>query len=133
MNEIIPIDESNIISIINSQKTGFDIGKPFSRQIYLISARIAGAFYVDDIEDLLENIYEGSKLKFVREPENKYDKLAIIVKDPNGNKLGYIPREDNPILARLMDAGKLIYGTVKSKSDYDSGYIDIIMEIYMDD
>ena len=133
MNEIIPIDESNIISIINSQKTGFDIGKPFSRQIYLISARIAGAFYVDDIEDLLENIYEGSKLKFVREPENKYDKLAIIVKDSNDNKIGYVPREDNPILARLMDAGKLIYGTVKSKSDYDSGYIDIIMEIYMDD
>jgi len=133
MNEIIPIDESNIIAIITAQKTGLDIGKPFSRQIYLISARIAGSFYVDGIEELVGNISTGSKLKFVREPDNKYDKLAILVKDEDGNKLGYVPRDDNPILARLMDAGKLIYGTVKNIEKSVSNYIDIKMEIYMDD
>jgi len=133
VNEIIPIDESNIISIINAQKSGLDIGKPFSRQIYLISARIAGSFYVNDIEELVENIDIGSKLKFVREPDNEYDKLAILVKDPEGNKLGYVPREDNSILARLMDAGKWIYGTVKKIDKSDDSYIDIKMEIYMDD
>ena len=133
MNEIIPIDESNIISIINAQKSGLDIGKPFSRQIYLISARIAGSFYVNDIEELVENIDIGSKLKFVREPNNEYDKLAILVKDPEGNKLGYVPRDDNPILARLMDAGKWIYGTVKNIDKSDDSFIDIKMEVYMDD
>jgi len=133
VNEIIPIDESNIVAIINAQRTGLDIGKPFSRQIYLISARIAGSFYVDDIEELIENIDTGSKLKFVREPDNKYDNLAIIVKDPDGNKLGYVPRTDNPILARLMDAGKFIYGNVKNIEKSGDSYIDIKMEIYMDD
>ena len=133
MNEIIPIDETNIISIINAKKTGIDIGKPFSRQIYLVSARIAGSFYVDGIEKLVENIDTGSKLRFVREPDNKYDKLAILVKDPDGNKLGYVPRDDNPILARLMDAGKLIYGTVKNIDKPDNNYMNIKMEIYMDD
>jgi len=132
MNEIIRINETNIVSILNSAKSGIDIGRPFSRQIYLISASIAGAFYVDGIYELLDKILPGTKLRFVREPDNKYDKLAILVKDQNDNKLGYVPREKNPILARLMDAGKLIYGTVKTINN-DDDFINIEMEIFMDD
>ena len=132
MNELIPIDETNIVSILNSKGGGLDIGKPFSRQIYLVSASIAGTYYVDGIDELFDVITIGSKLRFVREPGNPHDELAIIVTDEKNNKLGYVPRKKNPILARLMDAGKLIYGTVKNKEDQD-GYIDIKMEIYMDD
>jgi len=132
MNEVIRIDETNIVSILNSAKSGLELGKPFSRQIFLISASIAGSYYVDDIEKLLDEMKIGAKLRFVREPDNKYDKLAILVKDQNENKLGYVPREKNPILARLMDAGKLIFGTVKSINNDDS-YINIEMEIFMDD
>jgi hypothetical protein len=132
MNELIRIDETNIVAILNSVKSGLDIGKPFSRQIYLISASIAGAYYVDDIYDLLDEMKIGAKLRFVREPDNQYDELAILVKDHNDNKLGYVPRKKNLILARLMDAGKLIYGTVKAINNDDS-YINIEMEIFMDD
>jgi hypothetical protein len=132
MNELIHIDETNIVSILNSKGFGLDIGKPFSRQIYLISASIAGTYYVDGIEELFDIITIGSRLRFVREPGNPHDELAIIVTDEKNNKLGYVPRKKNPILARLMDAGKLIYGTVKNK-ETDDGNIDIEMEIYMDD
>jgi len=132
MSELIRIDETNIISILNSGKSGLDVGKPFSRQIYLISASIAGSYYVDNIHDLLNEMQIDSKLRFIREPDNQHDDLAIIVKDHNNNKLGYIPRKKNPILARLMDAGKLIYGTVKAINNDDS-YINIEMEIFMDD
>ena len=132
MNEIVRIDETNIISILNTGKAAFDIGKPFSKQIFLISARIAGSYYVDNIQDLLEEMKEGSKLHFFREPENEYDDLAIVVKNHNKEKLGYVPREKNPILARLMDAGKLIYGTVK-KIENDENYVNVEMEIYMED
>ena len=132
MNEIIRIDETNILSIIASKGGGLDVGKPFSRQIYLISASVAGAYYVDNIHDLLAQIKIGSKLRFLREPDNQYDELAILVEDQDGNKLGYVPRQKNPILARLMDAGKLIYGTVNAINDDDS-YINIEMEIFMDD
>jgi len=131
-NEIIRIDDSNIVSILNSWKTGLDIGKPFSKQIYLISASIAGLYYVDNIDDILDKIKLESRLLFIREPENKYDELAILVKDQNGNKLGYVPRKKNPILARLMDAGKHIYGTVK-KIKNDGSFMDVEMEIFMDD
>jgi hypothetical protein len=132
MNELIRIDETNIVSVLNSSKSGLDIGKPFSRQIYLISASVAGSYYVDDIYDLLDKIKIGAKLRFVREPDNKYDELAILVKDQDDNKLGYVPRKKNPILARLMDAGKLVYGTVKTINNDDS-YINIEMEIFLDD
>jgi hypothetical protein len=132
MNKIIKLDETNILAVLNAKVGGLDIGKPFSRQIYLISASIAGAYYVDNIHDLLEEIEIGTMLRFLREPENKYDELAILVKDQNGNKMGYVPREKNPILARLMDAGKRIYGTVK-EVDNDDSYINIEMEIFMDD
>jgi len=132
MNEIIRLDESNIISVLNSLGSGFDIGKPFSKQIFLISATVAGSYYVDNIHDLLEEIKIGDKLQFIREPENQYDELAILVKDKNHNKLGFVPRNKNPILARLMDAGKMIFGTVKTVSD-DDNYIKIEMEIFMQD
>ena len=132
MNDLIRIDETNIVSILNSGLVDLDLNKPFSRQIYLISVSIAGSYYVDNIYELLEEIKIGTKLRFIREPENPHDELAIIVKDHNNNKLGYVPRKENPILARLMDAGKLIYGTVKMINN-DDNYINIEMEIFMDD
>jgi hypothetical protein len=132
MNELIRIDETNIVSILNSGKTGLDIGKPFSRQIYLITACIAGSYYVDDIYDIVEKINIGTKLRFVREPDNKHDELAILVRDQDNNKLGYVPRVDNPILARLMDAGKCIFATVKSIINEET-FTEVEMEIYMDD
>ena len=132
MNEVIRLDESNIVAFLNSGKGLQNAGKPFSRQIYLVSASIAGAYYVDGIYELLTKIRPDTKQRFVREPDNKYDALAILVKDQNDNKLGYVPREKNPILARLMDAGKFIYGTVKTINNDDS-YINIEMEIFMND
>jgi len=132
MGALVRIDDTNIVSILNAGKTGLDIGKPFSRQIYLISASIAGSYYVDDIHNLLGKMTIGSKLRFVREPDNQYDELAILVKDQDNNKLGYVPRKKNPILARLMDAGKNIYGTVRTINN-DDDYTNIEMEIFMDD
>jgi len=132
MNDLVRIDETNIVSILTAGKGGLVIGKPYSRQIYLLSASVAGSYYVDNIHDLIDKIKVDARLRFVREPDNRYDELAILVKDTNGNKLGYVPREKNPILARLMDAGKMIYGTVKALNNDDS-FINIEMEIFMDD
>ena len=53
-----------------------------------------------------------------------------------GEKLGYIPRRKNEVLAALMDAGKSIYARVCHLEDPEedlpvSGYMDI--DVYMDD
>ena len=88
--------------------------------------------YIDNIHELLKEMNEGTKLQFFREPGNKYDNMAIVVKNHNKEKLGYVPREKNPILARLMDAGKMIFGTVK-KINNDANFVNVEMEIYMED
>ena len=109
MSNVIKIDGSNIVNILNN-KGALDIEKPFSREIFLIEVHIAGTTHIDNIDVLEPKLTEGVEVQFFREPNNQYDSKAIVVKDKEGNKLGYIPKDKNEILSRLMDAGKLLYG-----------------------
>lgn len=64
--------------------------------------------------------------------ENEYDERAIMIKNENGDKLGYIPRDKNEILSRLMDAGKLLYGEVYDKELVGSWW-RIMIRVFLDD
>ena len=129
MSNVIKIDGSNIVNILNN-KGALDIEKPFSREIFLIEVHIAGTTHIDNIDVLEPKLTEGVEVQFFREPNNQYDSKAIVVKDKEGNKLGYIPKEKNEILSRLMDAGKLLYGKVKTKKKLGD-WIKIEMEVYL--
>lgn len=41
----------------------------------------------------------------MREPNNQFDEHAISVYTTGGLKLGYLPKNNNLILSRLMDEG----------------------------
>ena len=109
----------------NIQKTNSEISKfveflhndgeikAFLKDIHLITVHVAGRDYVDDIDEIFPNIKKGDKLDLFREKGNDYDELAILVKF-NGEKIGYVPRNDNEVLANLMDAGKELYGVVEN-------------------
>lgn len=101
--------------------------------IYLMTTTIAGLFYTDNIDDLLDDLHIGDDLLFEREPNNQHDENAIIVNNPNGEKLGYIPRETNTVFARLMDAGKKIFGIVKTLNDDDNYYDRVMVDVFMED
>lgn len=131
MANIIKIDDNNIINILNN-KGGLDIGKPFEQEIFLIEVHIAGTTHIDNMDVLEPKLIEGVEMQFFREPNNQYDTRAIVVKDKEGNKLGYIPRDKNEILSRLMDAGKLLYGKVKSKERIGE-WAKIEMEVFLKD
>lgn len=131
MSNIEKPTKNAIIEIIN--KVGnIELGKPFQREIFLIDTHVAGTTYVEDIDAIGENIVKGTKLNFFREKDNKYDQLAIIIKDEKGNKIGYVPKDKNEVLARLMDAGKLIYGIVEDK-EYIDNWLKIDISIYLKD
>ncbi|MHB1442941.1 MAG: HIRAN domain-containing protein [Candidatus Humimicrobiaceae bacterium] len=71
---------------------------------------------------------EGNHLIFRREPQNPYNNQAIMIMHLENNKLGYIPRKDNKIIANLMDAGKTIYGIIsKKKSAGDYGNYEVLI------
>ena len=70
------------------------------------------------------------KLDFFREPDNQYDKQAIMIKTVSGVKIGYVPRQDNMVFARLMDAGKLLFGRITAK-EKKGNWVKINIKVYM--
>ena len=60
-------------------------------------------FSYHDGPAVLDQLASGQTVRLVREPANPYDDQAIAVHTAAGHKLGYVPREDNQILARLLD------------------------------
>lgn len=64
---------------------------------------VAGFQYADGA-NLLGQMQPGDALLLVREPANSHDRLAVKV-SWRGYKLGYIPREQNTSISRLLDTG----------------------------
>ena len=112
------------------------LDRPFSRDIFLMKTNTAGCGHVDNIETHLKKMKPGQRLTLLREPENPYDKRAILVMD-EAFKLGYIPRKQNGILSRLMDAGKYLYATADDilcdPGDQDFPWEALIISIYLQD
>ena len=108
------------------------IPAPFVKEIFLLDSQVVGTGYVDDIEKKTEALVSGSILEFRREPNNEFDEHAILILNDKGEKIGYVPRKDNLVFSRLMDAGKLLFGKVKDKTD-KGGWLRITIEIYMRD
>ena len=84
--------------------------------LLVLECHVAGTTYrpyrLTDIEPYLAS---GGRLLLEREPSNPADTLAIAVYHPPRYHLGYIPRVDNQVLARLMDAGLLAQARLESK------------------
>jgi len=131
MTNITIVDDKNIVDIIHNPNM-LAFPKPFGQQIFLAEAHIAGTTHIDDIDAVERYLTEGTKLNFSRENNNEYDPMAIIVKDETEKKLGYVPRDKNEILSRLMDAGKLIYGTVYKKERIGK-WLKITIRIFLSD
>ena len=91
------------------QKTA--IALPFAQDIFLLETHIAGLHYYD-IKNLSTPLQLADALLLRREPDNVHDELAIIVLTVTAHKLGYLPKFRNPVLARLMDAGKSMVAEV---------------------
>ncbi len=72
-----------------------------SRQIELLRAFVAGYQYHRGAEVEHELLPEVP-LRLVREPENRYDELAIALYYKEV-RIGYVPRYHNSVLARLLD------------------------------
>ena len=105
---------------------------PFAKDVFLLESSVVGTGFVKDIEKKTEAVTPGCVLELRREPGNRYDDLAIQVLNDKGEKIGFVPRRENPVLARLMDAGKSLYCKVREVRD--RGYWPRIeIDIYMKD
>ena len=81
-------------------------------------------------EELAKYLNVDDRLNFLREPDNQYDSKAIVIKTVNEVKIGYVPRNDNAVFARLMDAGKLLFGKITSIETKEN-WVKINIGIYL--
>lgn len=108
---------------------------PFARDLFLLETHVAGLahYQVESVQDLL---VAGLPVLLQREPGNAHDDLAIEVLTQGRVKLGYVPKNRNPVLARLMDAGKLLVAEVASVGTWDgwgSDQIEVRLRISLRD
>jgi len=104
---------------------------PFVQEIFLLECHVAGTMF-RKLSDIESNLKPENILTFKRESDNKHDKLAIEIFDQEEHSLGYVPRKNNEVLARLMDAGKLIFGKIESVEKIDH-WLRIEVRIFMRD
>lgn len=97
------------------------------RTITLQRSAVAG-FQFHQGEQLWSALTIGASLTLIREAENRFDPLAIRV-EWNGQKIGYVPRAANEIVAGLLDRGERLLASIVSLAEDDNPWERIGMEI----
>ncbi|MDI9369342.1 MAG: restriction endonuclease [Synergistaceae bacterium] len=130
MSEIVKSEDGDLVGLLHGKGGGLAIGKPFERDIFLFDTHVAGTSHVEGIEELAPHLNEGDRLNFFREPDNPHDSRAIVVRNSDGVKIGYVPKADNAVFSRLMDAGKLLFGRIAGKQMQGS-WLKIDMQVFL--
>lgn len=133
-NEIVPVN-AGLLSILSTGKASDVL--PFTQEIYLLDVVLAKVEYTPMLEAMLPQLTEGTELTMKRDLDNELDLMTVSV-CWSEVPLGYLPIEQNLIIARLLDAGKLFACKVKKAEmhhDFVSGkpWIRIAVAIAMID
>ena len=132
MGELVSDNSGKLVGLIKGTGGNLGIPKPFERDIFLFETYIAGTSHVEGIKELEKFMNIDDRLNFYREPDNSYDEKAIVIKNSEGVIVGYVPKVDNVIFARLMDAGKLIFGRIASK-ELKGNWVKIGIKVFLND
>lgn len=130
MDHLAKEEKRGLVSLLHGKNGEVSIPRPFERDIFLFDTYVAGTSHVEGLEELEPHLQIGDRLAFFREPENSYDAQAIVIKTTDGVKIGYVPRQDNVIFARLMDAGKLLFGKITEK-EKKGKWVRISIDIFL--
>ena len=98
-------------------------------RIVVQDSPLAGFKYYEG-KDVWSELRVGDALRLVREPANPHDANAIRV-EWNGRMLGYVPRRDNPHLARQLDHGAAIEARITELKSQRNGRQLLSYEIFV--
>lgn len=130
MSELMKSDVGGLVGLLHGKAGELVVPKPFERDIFLFDTHVAGTTYIEGIDELEPYLNVDVKLDFFREPDNQYDPRAIVIKTEAGVKIGYVPRCDNIIFSRLMDAGKVLFGRIAGK-EKRGNWVLIKIKVYL--
>jgi hypothetical protein len=83
------------------------------------------------LQDVEPELTQKVTLDMKREAGNEFDNWAIALWFGD-SKVGYIPREKNEVIARLMDAGKRFYATIEAK-EYEGNWLRLNVQVLLKD
>lgn len=130
MGNLVKTGGSGLVGLLHGKNGEISIPKPFEKDIFLFDTYVAGTTHIEGIEELEPHLNVDDRLAFFREPDNRYDTQAIVIKTVDGVKIGYVPKQDNVIFARLMDAGKLLFGKITSK-EKEGSWVKIYIKVFL--
>lgn len=130
MGDLVKNNSGELVGLLHGKGGNLVVPKPFEKDIFLFDTHVAGTSHVEGIEELEPHLNIDDRLDFFREPDNRYDKEAIVIKTAGGVKIGYVPKQDNVIFARLMDAGKLLFGRISDKEKKGS-WVKLDIKVFM--
>lgn len=128
-DKLTKIETDELVSIIDNHGVT-DLIKPLIKEIYLFDTFVSGSSDITDIS-FLRKLVPSQPLVLKRE-ESKFDKNAIAIFTQDNHKIGYIPRKDNSIFSRLLDAGKLLTAKIK-EINLKGNFAIIKIDIYLVD
>ena len=79
----------------------------------------------------MDGFQEIKRLETKREADNEFDEFAVSLWFGK-TKVGFIPKEKNEVIARLMDAGKQFYATIQAK-EYEGNWLKLEVQVVMKD
>lgn len=100
------------------------------KDILVLECLVAGTSF-RKLKEVEPSLLAEVKLELTREPKNEYDNFAIALYF-NKQKIGFIPREKNEVIARLLDAGKKFYAVIKAK-EWEGNWLKIEIKVYLRD
>lgn len=130
MGDLVKNNSVELVGLLHGKGGELVVPKPFEKDIFLFDTHVAGTSHIEGIEELETHLNIDDRLDFFREPDNRYDKEAIVVKTAGGVKIGYVPKQDNVIFARLMDAGKLLFGRISGK-EKKGNWVKLDIKVFM--
>lgn len=100
------------------------------QNIYLLQSFIRGFQYYEGPK-LLAQMHEGDLLELVREPHNPHDGYAIALHF-NQHRIGYLPRENNEIVSRLLDANAVeLHAEITHLNKAAASWENVSVAIYL--
>ena len=125
-NSIIKINPG-LLDALSRGQLNIDV---FKKEIMVLECMVAGTSFrkLDQVEaELLSTV----PLDMKREGKNEFDPFAIALYFRE-IKVGYIPKEKNQVIARLMDASKAFYATIQAK-EWEGNWLRLDVRVYMKD
>ena len=100
------------------------------KEILVLECIVAGTSFrkLNEVEASLKS---EVKLEVKREAKNEFDEWAVALVFGK-TKVGYIPRDKNEVIARLMDAGKQFFAVVAAK-EWEGNWLRLEVKVYLKD